>query len=73
MTEEIYGSVWTIDLCYPPSKTNLSNDNEMSKSTCWINMRPVCLNENTSRGSEIDQPLYLMQEVKAKYFLKLKA
>ena len=33
MTEENYGSVWTFDHCYPSSKTNLSDKNEMIKST----------------------------------------
>ena len=31
MTEENYGSVWTIDHSYPLSKTNLSNENKMQK------------------------------------------
>ena len=30
MTEENCGSVWTIDLCYPLSKYNLSNETDMS-------------------------------------------
>ena len=33
MTEENYGFVWTIDHCYPLSKTYLSSQNEMIKST----------------------------------------
>ena len=71
MIEEIYGSVRTIDHCYPLSKINLSNENETKKSTYWINLRPMYCSENSSKGSRIDPRLYLMQEVKAKYFLKL--
>ena len=41
MTEKNYASVWTIDHCYPLSKTNLSNEIEMSKSTYWIKLRPM--------------------------------
>ena len=47
MTEENYGSVWTLDHCYPLSKTNLSDKNEMIKSTHWINIRPMyCTEKN---------------------------
>ena len=73
MTEENYGSVWTIDYCYLLSKTNLSTENEMNKTTYWINLRPIYSGENSSKGSKIDYHLYLLQEVKAKYFLKLYA
>ena len=45
MTEENYGSVWTIDPCYPLSKTNLSNVNETKKPTYCINLRPRYLSE----------------------------
>ena len=72
MTEENCGSVWTIDHCYPLSKTNLSNQNEMSKSTYWIILRPMYISKNISKGSEIDHRLYLMQEIKANYFKKVK-
>ena len=54
MNEENYGSVWTLNHCYPLSKTNLSNVNEMNKSTYWINLRPMYLSENSSKGSKID-------------------
>ena len=70
-TEEKYGSVWNIDRCFPLSKTNLSDKNEINKSTFWIKLRSMYCSENISKGDEIDHRLYLMQEVKAKYFLKL--
>ena len=54
MIEENYGSVWTIDHCYLLSKTNLSNETDMVKSSHWINMRPIFHNKNSSEGSIID-------------------
>ena len=71
MTEENYGSVWTLDHCYPLSKTNLSDKNEMNKSTYWINIRPMYCSENISKGDKINPYLYILQENKANNFLKL--
>ena len=41
MTEEIYGKILCLDHCLPLSKTNFSNENDMYKSTNWINFRPM--------------------------------
>ena len=71
MTKENYGLVWVLDHCFPLSKTNLSNQNEMIKSIYWINSRPMYCGEDISKGSKIDHHLYLLQQIKAKYFLKL--
>ena len=71
MTLENYGKIWCLDHCYPLSKTNLSNERDMYKSTNWINIRPMYFSENSSKGDKIDNRLYLLQEIKAKYFLKL--
>ena len=71
MTEETYGSVWTLDHCYPMSKTNLFDKNEMNKSTYWINLRPMFCSGNVSKGDKIDYRLYLRQEFTAKYFMEL--
>ena len=73
MTEENYCKIWCLYHCFPLSKTDLSNVNEMKKSTYWINLRPMYLSENIMKGDKIDHRLYLMQEVKAKYFMKLNA
>ena len=43
----------------------------MKKCFDWINLRPMYCSENISRGDKIDMRLYLLQEVKAKYFMKL--
>ena len=66
MIGEISGSVWIINHCYPLSKTNLFNENEMNRSTFWIKLRPMFCNGNFSKGSKIDHCSYLKQEVKAK-------
>ena len=68
MSEENYGSIWTIDHCYPLSKTNLSNETYMIKSSNWINLRPMYVRDNIIRGDKIDYHLYLLQEVKAIFF-----
>ena len=39
MTEENFGSIWTIDYCCPLSKTNPSNETDMFKYSHWINLR----------------------------------
>ena len=71
MTEEDYDKVWCLGHCYSLSKTNLSDKNEMNKSTNWINLRPMCCVENLSKGDKIDHRLYSMQEIKTYQFIKL--
>ena len=71
ITLENYGKIWCLDHCYPLSKINLSNENDLYKSTNWINLRPMYMKDNLIKGDKIDYHLYLLQEVKAKYFLKL--
>ena len=68
MTIENYGIIWCLDHCYPLSKIK---ENELNKYTNWINIRPMNIKDNISKGSKIDNRLYLMQEIKAKYFMKL--
>ena len=45
--------------------------NELNKYTNWDNIRPMYMKDNVSKGSKIDNLLYLMQEIKAKYFMKI--
>ena len=68
MTEENYGNVWTIDHCYPSFKTNLSDKNEMKKSTYWINLRPMYCKEKILKGDKIDHRFYLLQQIEANFF-----
>ena len=71
MTLENYGKIWCLDHCYPLSKINLSNENDLHKSTSWINLRPMYMNDNLVKGDKIDHRLYLLQQINAKYFMKL--
>ena len=70
MTVENYGSVWQIDHCLPIASFNLLDENDMKKYFNWINLRPMYSKENNSKNDKIDHSLCLLQEVKAKYFLK---
>ena len=38
MTEKDYGSILELDRCYPLSKTNLSNEKELYKTTHWTHL-----------------------------------
>ena len=71
MSLENYGKFWCLYLCYPLSKTNLSNKNDMYISTSWINIRPMYIKDNIIKGDEIDYHLYLLQEIKGHYFKRL--
>ena len=71
MTIENYGSVWQIDHCLPIASFNLLDENDMKKCFNWINLRPMYSSENNSKNDKIHNRIYLLQEVKAKYFLKL--
>ena len=71
MTLENYGKIWCLDHSYPISKINLSNRSDMYKFRNWINLRPMYIRDNIVKGDKIDHRLYLMQEVKANYFMKL--
>ena len=68
MTEENYGTIWCLDHCIALKKTN---ENDLYKYTNWINLRPMYSKDKISKGSKIDYHLHLLQEIKAKYFLKL--
>ena len=68
MTLENYGIIWCLDHCITLKKTK---ENDLYKYTNWINLRPMYIKDNISKGSKIDNRLYLMQEIKAKFFVKL--
>ena len=71
MTLENYGSFWCLDHCYPLSITNLSNENDMYKSTNWINLRPKNIKDNSVKGYKKDVRLFLLQQIKACQFIKV--
>ena len=68
MTLENYGKIWCLDHCYLLSKIN---EFEMNKYINWINIRPMYITDNIIKGDKIDHRLYLLQQIKAKYFLKI--
>ena len=68
MTLQNYGIIWCLDHSITLKKTN---ENNLYKYTNWINLRPMYIKDNISKGSKIDNRLYLLQEIKAKYFLKI--
>ena len=43
----------------------------MKKCFNWVNLRPMYVRENNFRSDKIDHRLYLLQQIKAKFFLKL--
>ena len=71
MTLENYGKIWFLDHCYSLSKTNLSNVIDMKKCFNSINLRPMYVRENIVKGDKIDHRLCSLQQIKAKYFMKL--
>ena len=70
MTLENYGKVWENDHCLPINSFILLNESEVKKCFSWINLRPMYGNENNSKKAKVDRRLYLLQEIKAHYFLK---
>ena len=71
MTVENYGSVWQIDHCLPIISFSLLDENDKKKCFNWINLRPMYSSENNSKSAKIDHRLYLLQQIKANYFLKI--
>ena len=71
MSLDKYGFVWQIDHCLAITSFNLLVVKKMKKCFNWINLRPVYCSENNSKGGKIDMRLYLLQEVKAKHFLRI--
>ena len=71
MTIEKYDSLWQIGHCLPVAPFNLLDKNDMKKCFNWINLRPMYSNENNLKKAKNDYHPYLLQEVKAKYFLIL--
>ena len=69
MTLENYGSVWQFDHSLPIASFDLLDENDMKKCFNWVNLRPTYPSENNSKKDKIDNRLYLMQDVKAKYFM----
>ena len=72
MTIENYGSPWQIDHCLSKASFNLLDENDMKKGFNWVNLRPMYSTENNLKGSKIDHRPYLLQQIKAYQFIKIK-
>ena len=71
MTLENYGSVWQFDHCIAVASFNLLDGNDMKKCFNWVNLRPMYVKDIIIKGDKIDLRLYLLQEIKGNYFVKL--
>ena len=70
-TLENYGKSWCLDHCLPIASFNFLDENEIKKCSNWINLRPMYVKEKIIKGDRIDMRLYLLQEIKGNYFMKL--
>jgi len=70
MTMKNHGSVWHHDHVLPISSFNLLDEEELSKAMNWMNIRPLLALKNMQKHNKVDQWLYVLQEVKAMYFMK---
>jgi len=70
MSMDNYGSAWCHDHVLPISSFNLLDEEELHKAMNWMNIRPMQPLKNIKKSNKITPWLYVMQEVKAHYFLK---
>ena len=71
MTLKNYGKIWCLDHCLAVASFNLSDEMEKRKCFNWINLRPLYVQDNITKGNKIFYHLYLLQQVKANDFSKL--
>ena len=71
MTLENYGSVWQIDHCLAVTYFNLLDENDIKKCFNWVNLRTMYVKDNIIKGDKSDMRLYLLQEIKGNYLMKL--
>ena len=71
MTLGNYGKSWCLDDCLAFATFNLLYEMEMKNGFNWINLRAMCVKNNIIKGDKTDTRLYLLQEIKAKFFQKL--
>ena len=70
MTLESYDKIWCLDHCLAVASFNLLDETDVKKNFNWVNLRPMYCSENISKGSKIDNRLYLLQQIKAYQFIK---
>ena len=70
-TLEKYGSVWQINQCLAVASFIMLDEKDMKKCFNWVNLRPMYVKDNIFKADKIDMRLYLIQEIKGNYFMKL--
>ena len=71
MTKGKYGKIWCLNHCLPVEYFNVSDEKELKKGFNWIYSRPIYVKDKNIKGDKIDMRLYLLQEIKSKYFKNL--
>ena len=71
MTPEKYGKVWCLDHCLAVASFNLLDEKKLNKCFNWVNLRPMYVKDNINKSNKIDMRLYLLQQIKGDYFMKL--
>ena len=59
-----------IDHCLPVSTFIIKDEIDMWKCFNWVNLGPMCSNENVSKGAKIIHHLYLLKKIKK--YVKIK-
>lgn len=67
---EDLGAKIHIDHVIPLSSFNLTDENQLKKAMSWVNLQPLEAVKNISKSNSINPWLTVLQEVKAKYFIK---
>ena len=71
MTEKMSGKSWCSDHCLPIASFSLLDEKDMKKCFNWVNLRPMYVKDNIIKSDKIDMRFCLLQELKARYFLRL--
>ena len=73
MNLEFYGKNCCLDHCLAVASFNLLDENDKKDCFNWVNSRPIYVKDNIIESDKIDMRLYLLQEIRKKYFMKLNA
>ena len=71
VTLENCGSVWQIDHCLAIASFIILDEKETKQCFNWIILRPMLVKDNFIEVDKIDMRLYLIQELKSNFFMKL--
>ena len=68
-TIKSYGYLWILNHCIPLTFLNLLVENQTKKCFCWNISPPVICKETKSKNVKINQQLYVLHEIKSRFFL----